>query len=226
MNYISEILTNNYTNQGIQDVKICYDSVIFNVKVKNNNQYFNFLLIEKIKFDYDNNEIIKTDNGIIINFGDTEHSQPFKTKGNGFLSCFLEKKNKKVLLVGIKQTDSGNTIPVVYSYDINDHSYQSLFPSVTDLQNFESFNNFEFDDSLFPTVNFTQDKIYICFKSKDINKQYLNTIILKNKNHVIDVEDYEIFSYDKNNNMDFKNYDEKNLIFSYNSYMGFISKSL
>ena len=26
--------------------------------------------------------------------------------------------------------------------------------------------------------------------------------------------------------MDFKNYDDKNLIFSYSSYMGFISKSL
>lgn len=225
MNYISDILTQNYSDQGIQDLKIYYDSLFFNVKVKNGLEYYNILLIEKYQYDYDSNTISKTDNGLVLNFGDTENSQAFKTNGNCFISSFLDKKRKKVLLVGLKQTISANTVPVIYEYDINSHSFKFLFPNTNDLENFESFDNFNFNGDYFPIANYIDDEIYISFKSQDNDYQYINNIILKKKNEFIEIKNYEMYRYGKTTLIDFKNLDKNNLTFSYNSYFGILSKT-
>jgi len=39
MNTLSQILTQQYANQGIQDLEIFYDSYFFNLKIKNNLEY-------------------------------------------------------------------------------------------------------------------------------------------------------------------------------------------
>lgn len=36
MNTLSQILTQQYSDQGIQDLEIFYDSYFFNLKIKNN----------------------------------------------------------------------------------------------------------------------------------------------------------------------------------------------
>lgn len=220
MDYISDILTKSYTNQGIQNFSVYYDSLFFNLKVKDNSDYYNIVLIEKISFDYDQNVIKKTDNGIYINFGNTSNSQAFKTNGNCFVQSFYEPKEKKVFLVGVKQTTSSSTVPVLYCYDINQHSVEQIFPDSNILQEFESFDNKSFSSNFFPLASYIDNQIYLMFKSSDSNFDYLNYLRISPKNKSAEIKQYEIFKYIKNTPINVKSIDEGNLFLSYGSYLG------
>lgn len=224
MDTISDILTQKYSYQGIQDIFVYQDSIFFNLKVKKDLEYYNLIFIEKISFDYDKNILQKIDNGLVLNFGNTESSQAFKTNGNCFIKAFLQKNKKNVILAGIKSTINNNTVPVIYSYNINNHSYKLLFPTQKDSDNFDNFDNFEFNNNFYPTAEYNDDVVKILFQSKDNNNNYLNIIKLKIKNEDVNIKEYDIFKYDKNHTLDFKDMGNNNLIFSYNLYNGFCSK--
>lgn len=219
MNYIADILTNEYSDQGIQNLSVYYDSLVFNLKVKDSTNYYNIVLIEKISFDYESNKIEKTDNGIYLNFGDTGYSQAFKTSGNCFIDSFFEPRQKTVLLLGLKQTNSSSTVPIVHVYDLNSHSVESIFPDSETLQQFESFDNHSFSNDFFPLASYSKGDATILFKSSDNNFDYLNHIKIKIKNKKAEIKNYDMYKYAKNTPINVKNIDDGNLFLSYGSYL-------
>jgi hypothetical protein len=85
MNTISEILKNQYLDQGIQNLEVFYDSLFLRLKIKNGSEYKDAILIEKIEFDYANETIDRIKNAIMVDFGDTQSPEPYTTTGNSVL---------------------------------------------------------------------------------------------------------------------------------------------
>lgn len=198
MNTISEILNLEYSNQGIQDLEIFYDSIFFKVKILDGSSYNDAVLIEKIGFDYESETLERLKNGILVNFGDTEFSQPFKSNGNCLVDTFLDKRDKGVWLVGLKVIQNGNTIPVVYKYDINSHGVKTIFPNseyVNYFQDIGSFENFTFDSTVNPVANYSDGKISILFQTTDSTFSYINLVVLKTDKASVVLEKYFMFKY-------------------------------
>jgi hypothetical protein len=219
MNSISEIIQNKYSYQGVQDLNVYYDTFVFNLKSKKNSSNYNFLLIEKFIFDYNTSEIKRTKNGLVLNFGDTASDAPFFSNGNCFLGSFLDSRYKNVILVGIKQINNG-TVPVIFSYNINTHSYKSIFPNAADLEEFNGFTNFNFKTDSLPKVNFINNKLILLFQSFDNSFLYANRLIFDIQRDSANLTDYKIYKYDKSINLDFNDIDDENIIFRYGDNLG------
>lgn len=225
MNTLAQILTNQYSDQGIQDLNVFYDSYFFNLKIKNNSEYNNVLLIEKLGFDYSSGSINQIKSGITLNFGDTEQSNPFYSSGNCLIKSFLIESKKQVLIVGLKKMVSGNTIPIIYLYDINKHSVESVFPKQSDIDNFNSFNNYTFKNDNLPIANLIKDKLYILFQTESGSLNYLNSLIFKVVNDSCELISYEIVQYSNVLNIQFTNINESFLNYRLNNFLGILKRT-
>jgi hypothetical protein len=224
MNTLAQILTQQYSNQGIQDLEIFYDSYFFNLKIKNNLEYNNVLLIEKLGFDYSSGDINQLKSGITVNFGDTEESNPFYSKGNCFVKSILLEGKKQVLIVGLKKMINGNTIPVVYLYDINKHSIKSIFPKQSDIDNFNSFNNYSFKNDNLPVVNLINDKLYMIYQTEQSTNNFINSLTFKLKNDSCELINYERIQYPNEFNIQFTNINESFLNYKLGNYNGILKR--
>lgn len=225
MNTLAQILTNQYSDQGIQDLNVFYDSYFFNLKIKNNTEYNNVLLIEKLGFDYSSGSINQIKSGITINFGDTEQSNPFYSGGNCLIKSFLIEGKKTILIVGLKKMVSGNTIPIIYLYDINKHSIESVFPKQSDIDNFNSFNNYTFKNDNLPIANLIKDKLYILFQTENGSINYLNSLIFKVVNDSCELTNYEMVQYSNSFNIQFTNINESFLNYRLNDFLGILKRT-
>jgi hypothetical protein len=225
MNTLAQILTQQYSNQGIQDLEVFYDSYFFNLKIKNNLEYNNVLLIEKLGFDYSSGVINQLKSGITVNFGDSEESTPFYSNGNCFIKSILIEGKKQVLIVGLKKMTSGNTIPIIYLYDINKHSVESIFPKQSDIDNFNSFNNYTFKNDNLPIANLINDKLYIIFQTENGSFNYLNSLIFKLKNDSCELISYEMVQYSNVFNIQFTNVNESFLNYKLNDFLGILKRT-
>jgi hypothetical protein len=225
MNTLAEILSNAYSDQGIQDLEVFYDSYFFNLKIKNNLEYNNVLLIEKLGFDYSSGDIKQLKSGITVNFGDSEESIPFYSKGNCFVKSILLEGKKQVLIVGLKQMTNGNTIPIIYLYDINKHSVESIFPKQSDINNFNSFNNYSFKNNNLPIVNLIDDKLYMIYQTEQGSFNYMNSLIFKIKNDSCELTNYEIVEYSNVYNIQFTNINESFLNYKLDNYNGILKRA-
>lgn len=223
MNTISEILTNQYADQGIQDVQVFFDSYIFNLKVKNGSEYSNIVLIEKISFDYSTETIERLKNPIVVNFGNTGTSIPNFSNGNCFLNAFKNAEDNMIILIGLKQMNNGNTIPIIYLYNINRHSIKPVFPTASDVAQFNSFSNFTFKQDAIPSVVFRDKTLRIAFQSEDATFKYLNVITLNRVSETFVLDNYEIFKYETPT-VDFINIGEGQLHFQLGAYHGILEK--
>ena len=225
MNTLSQILTQQYSDQGIQDLEIFYDSYFFNLKIKNNLEYNNVLLIEKLGFDYSSGVINRLKSGITVNFGDSEESIPFYSKGNCFIKSILIEGKKQVLIVGLKKMINGNTIPIIYLYDINKHSVESIFPKQSDINNFNSFSNYTFKNDNLPIVNLVNDKLYMIYQTEQGTFNYINSLIFKLKNDSCKLIHYEITEYSNVYNIQFTNVNESLLNYKLGNYNGILKRT-
>ena len=225
MNTLAEILSNSYSDQGIQNLEVFYDSYFFNLKIKNDLEYNNILLIEKLGFDFSSGNIKQIKSGITINFGDSEESTPFYSKGNCFIKSILLEGKKRVLIVGLKKMINGNTIPVVYLYDINKHSIHSVFPKQNDIDNFNSFNNYSFKNNNLPICDLKGNKLYIIFQTNDGNYNYINSISLKINSDLCELQKYELIKYSDSYNLQFLNVEENTLTYKLGDYYGTITRN-
>jgi hypothetical protein len=140
MNNIFEALTSNGTlsSCGIKNINVFYDTLVTNIKTTDRNEY---VLLDKIDFNYTANIVESEKNSIILNFGNTESNIPNNTNGNCYVDSVLHEKEKILFICGLS---SLNTIsqnrngvihtakamtPVIYMYDVNEHSVKKLFPT-------------------------------------------------------------------------------------------------
>jgi len=206
-------------------MEIFYDSYIFDLKIQNNLEYNNIILIEKLEFDYSAETIARIKNSLSINFGNTGFSSPLKSNGNSFLGSYLDKKFKKVLLIGTKVMTSGNIIPIIYSYDINQHLVSSVFPKTEDITQFSSMTNRgTLIPNTVPVVRFSGSYIFVCFQTKTTGMKYIHKIILKYHNQKIQLYNYEIYNYDPTHSLDVVDTDVNYLGFKFGEYYGFLDK--
>lgn len=122
---------------GIKNLKVFYDTLLLNFKVEN----YEYLIIENINFDYEENTITALDNSSLIQFGNTNRYEADKTTGNGYIDTVLLEKEKILLVCGLSayqplsqtingQTHTGSAIaPIVYEYNINTHTLHNIYPS-------------------------------------------------------------------------------------------------
>jgi hypothetical protein len=225
MNTLAEILSNYYEDQGIQDLDIFYDSFLFNLKIKDSPNNYNILLIEKIQFDYSNERIDRIKNPITLNFGDTGTNLPYYSNGNCFIKSILNKQKKNVYLIGVRQMQNGNTIPVVYLYDINNHIVQNIFPKQKDIDNFNGFSNYSFKNDNLAICNIKNDKLYMVFQTNDGTYNYINSLSFRLKSEICELETYESIKYSDSYNIQFINVDDLSLTYKINNYYGTIKRN-
>lgn len=231
MNTLSDILNKSYSNQGIQNMEVFFDSYFFNLKIKNNSEYNNIILIEKLEFDYSKETINRIKNHISVNFGNTGFPNSSKSNGNGFLGSYLDKKLKKVLLIGTKVMRSGNIIPVIYSYDINKHSVAPIFPKPTDVTQFNSLfkqGTFipTFASNTHPIIRFSDSLIFIGFQTEFAGIRFIHKITLKYYSGKIILQNYETYEYDGTDILEIADATTNSLLVKIGNYYTFLDKSV
>jgi len=226
MNTLAEILKDSYSYQGIQNLEVFYDSLFFNLKIKDSSNNYNILLIEKIKFDYENENIERIRNSLSINFGNTGTDSPYYSNGNCFIKAFLDKGSKRVYIVGIRQMNNGNTIPVIYIYDINKHEILNIFPKQKDVDNFNSFSNYNFKTNSLPVCNLKNDNLYIIFQSGSGLDNYINSLSFKIKGSSCNLQNYESVKYSNTSDIEFINVDDDLLTYRVDDYYGSVKRIL
>ena len=115
-----------FSQKGIQDFFILYDTIFINSKVDTGSQYINYMLIDKMEYSYDNTTFEKINKGIIINFGDTGTYVPNKTTGNGYVGKIFNNDTKQVFLVALSSFEN-SIYPVIYTIDINTNNLKIEF---------------------------------------------------------------------------------------------------
>jgi hypothetical protein len=224
MNTLSEILTQSYNYQGIQDLKVFYDSLVFNLKIEKDSKYYNLVLLEKTSFDYNTETISKVKNGLTVNFGDTESPNSYTTSGNYFIDSFLDNRYKNVLLVGTRKMTNGNTIPVIFYYNINSHSTKTVFPLQENIDEFNSFSNYTFLEKTLPIAKLIKNKLYIVFQTNSNGYTYLNKFTFTVYKDKIKLGNYEVYKYDESKKIILKDVMEKLTSFKFGDYKGIFQK--
>lgn len=224
MNTLSEILTQSYTNQGVQDLKVFFDSLFFNLKIHSESKYYNIVLIEKTSFDYATETIEKIKSGLTVNFGDTGSPDPYKTTGNYYINSFLDSRYKNVLLVGTRKMANNNTIPVIFSYNINSHSVKTLFPKQEDITEFNSFSNYTFKTDSIPVAKFSKNKLYIAFQTENNDFAFINKMVFTVYKDKVKLTSYDVYKYDKTKNINLNDILDETISYSFKNYKGIFTK--
>lgn len=223
METLSEILESPFSDQGIQDMKVYLDTYIFNLKIKDSIKYKNIVLLEKFSFDYDLDTFVRTRNNIILNFGDTEKSQPGLSKGTGFIDSIPIKSNKSILLVGLKKMVSGKIIPIIYRYDINAHQVKSVFPKLQDIEEFNSIPlSSTFVESIIPCINYKDSKIYLSFHTTAEGQNYIHNMTFNVFSEDVNLENYKLINYNADYPLNILNGNEDSLVINHNGKYGIL----
>jgi hypothetical protein len=224
MNTIAQILTNSYSDQGVQDFKVFLDSYFFNLKVKKDSKTYNLVLIEKTEFDYNTETIEKKKSGLTVNFGDSGTSDPFKTSGNNYIDSFLDARYKTVLLVGTRKMSNGNVIPVIFIYDINKHLVNPVFPKSKDITEFNSFSNYNFQQNTLPVAKFIKNQLFVAFITESGGDAYINKFTFSIAKDKVALKNYEVYKYLKIKNIKLNEVLDNSLHFSFGNYKNVFKK--
>lgn len=178
MNTIYSALTSNSTTQGIKGIDIFYDTSFINVKASSTYGTKEYLLIDKLTFDYSTN-VIDSETSNIILFGDTGSTCPRSGNGNGLIDNILIEHDKKVLICGLSAFHmapltaysganiiSGATfVPVVYEYNLNNSKLIMLYPDET-IASWKTIVMGNYLSGEKPTVNFDYNTNELSFLIK------------------------------------------------------------
>lgn len=157
-------------DHGIKNMNVFYDTLFINFKTSVSGQYLEHVLIEKLIFDYETNEIKSDSAGRLICFGDTRNNEPNLTNGCVFVDNILFENKKEVLVCGLKAVTStltatvGNEmfqgrsfIPYVYSYNLNSDDLKLLYPSNQQLSSWQTYLMGTYVPNQTPLVSFNFD---------------------------------------------------------------------
>lgn len=215
-NIYNSIFVNN--GEGIQDFKIFYDTLFLNIKVEDNTLYPNLLLIEPFKFDFSSHSFSSGGEGVVINFGNTGQSDPYLSNGNTLVDYVLDDSTKSVYIIGVSSSPT-YTIPVIYSFDLNNKTLLKEFPSDADITDWANFTNYSYDTTQIPFVKNDVNSVVLGFKTLSADQYYLNLIELSlNKNNTR-IKDYKLL---KTPNLVFTGLNDKGLLYRMNEEYGII----
>ncbi len=152
--YTALLSSGSLSTQGIKGMKVFYDSLFLNFKVPDefSEDITDYLLIEKLEFNYDTGLMEVAERDYLISFGNSGFAQPHLSQGNCYGDSVLDEKNKNVVVVGLLRSDtnlvqvmSGRTFtgdsycPLIYFYDINNNALKKVYP--TTQQQIDDWNN-------------------------------------------------------------------------------------
>lgn len=172
--YTALLSSGTLSTQGIKGMKVFYDSLFLNFKVPDefSEEVLDYLLIEKLEFNYETGRMETAERDYLISFGNSGFSEPHLSQGNCYADSVLDEKNKNVVVVGIVKSDtnlsqviSGRTFsgdsycPLIYFYDINNNALKKVYP-LTNAQ-LDDWNNLvlgNFNISQTPLVSLNVEK--------------------------------------------------------------------
>ena len=117
---------------GINYVKVFYDTLMTGLKCKDDDtdhSYYGHLLFDKINFSYTDG-VLQSNKSIVINLG-LEKSDVYPYTGNGLVDVSFNQENKEVLIFTLSASYN-SFIPLIYSYNINEHSLVLKYPNSDD----------------------------------------------------------------------------------------------
>jgi hypothetical protein len=138
-----------------KDINVYYDSLFHVEKINqtgNSLHKHDILTIYKLDFNYSDASINQKNIPLKIDFSDSGKTPPFEASKSCYVGSILLESEKCVLIVGLEwisanltqtigsQTHVGDAYnPIIYKYDINNHTSQKLYPKSEDLAQWTSF---------------------------------------------------------------------------------------
>jgi len=125
-------LSSTSPDYGITNVKVFYDTLMTGLKCKDDDSdqsYYGHLLFDKINFSYTDG-VLQSNKSIVINLG-LESSNPFPYTGNGLIDVSFDQEDKEVLIFTLSAS-LNSFVPLIYSYNINEHSLKLTYPNTND----------------------------------------------------------------------------------------------
>ena len=110
-NIYAALSSSNLTYNGIKNLNVFYDSSLINLKAFDPDtvEYPEYVVIQKLNFDYVTNTMDTKNQTIVVDFGDTNHKEAYYSDGNCFVkNLFLE--DKKIVLV----SGLADSKPIIY----------------------------------------------------------------------------------------------------------------
>jgi hypothetical protein len=219
---IYDTVFSNGNTEGLQNFDIFYDTAFFNIKADDEGKFVNLLLIEKIHLDYDTGMLDSPQNGIIINFGDTEIPQPIYSTGNTLVNCLLDSRNKMVYVTSLS-TITDRTIPIIYSYNINTHKINKEYPIHSDETDLLGFTNYQFASSQLPLATLTDSDLSIAFKTNDSTNDFINIMNFKVSENNTSLTSYKQLSSLQNDDFMLENITSDGLNYKIDNYHGYLN---
>lgn len=125
---IYSALSSTDSNYGITLLKVFYDSLMIEVKCKDdgvNHSFYGHVLFDKINYDYTEYPLM-SNKSIILNLG-LLNSDIVPSTGNGLIDVYFNQNDKEVTVFTVSAVDD-SFIPKIYNYDINNHDITLEYP--------------------------------------------------------------------------------------------------
>lgn len=204
-------ISSNYT----KDIHVFYDSLFHIEKLANKHD---ILTIYKLDFDYSDASINQKNIPISIDFGDSNRANPFDATRNCYVDSILLENEKAGLIVGLEwisanltQTIGGKNHvgdvynPVIYKYDINNHSLKKIYPKSEDLTQWKKFLQGDKVPAQVPLVSFDPKNNRLGFilkTTRSVNsvdiRTYIDVDFIYRKDS-LELENVRVLSADNNN---------------------------
>lgn len=179
-------LSSNFT----KGINVYYDSLFHTEKLDNKHD---ILTIYKLDFDYENASINQKNIPISIDFGNSNSTVPFNATKSCYVNSILLESEKAVLIIGLEwlspnlsQVIGGKLHvgdaynPIIYKYDINNHSLKKIYPKSDDLPQWQSFLQGDKVTGQVPLVSFDPKNNRLGFilkTTRTVNSENIRTYI-------------------------------------------------
>lgn len=204
--------------EGVQDFKIFYDTLFLNTKIVNDTEYLNILLIEPFKYNFDNSSLSSGGEGVLINFGNTFSSTPLSSTGNTVVDYILDDSKKAVFIIGLSSCPN-YTMPIIYSYDLNNKTLLKTFPSDNDVNDWVEFSNYEYVSTQTPFIK-KGNELTVGFKTLSAGQYYLNLIEFVTNINQCYIKNYDLLEIP---NLNFTGFNDQGLVYKMGDDYGILN---
>jgi len=205
-NLYSELFDKN----SIQNFEIFFDSIILDTKVQVSTEFKNFVIIEKIKYNYNTTSFESDNKGNLIDFGDTGFTEANKTNGNCCVDFIFNNKQKTCYIVGLS-TIGNVSSPIIYRYDLNNNDVKRIL-SFTNITSSISVDSFYSEQK--PFIKISDNNIFKLYYSSVSSTAYvLNEIEIQINQDQPLIKNYRAMTYTLSGI--YKNAHNNSLLFEY-----------
>lgn len=178
---MEDTLFNTALTNGIQDFKIIEDTIFINTKIKFGINFSNYVFIEKLKYNFEDQTFFKGKKGFLINFGNTFNDENFKSLGNTFVDLYH--KNDSVFLLGLSSTD-GSVFPNIFEYKLSDNDLKRT----GDYSSY-SLTGHNFNSEQIPFIK-TGDNVELFFGTTSGSNYFINNFVFDDQLEIKELRQY------------------------------------